>query len=173
MFKSIIKRTFINNQIRAKEIRLVDETGKQLGIFSIQKGIEMAKERNLDLIQVTQKVEPPVCKIGDYGKYFYREEKKKKQSKIEKKKELKGIRLKFNISPHDLETKALQAEKFLKKGNNIKIEMILRGREKGLSGFGFQKINQFLEILKKVISIKIERELKKEPRGFTMIISKD
>ncbi len=172
MFKPIIKRTFINNQIKAQEIRLIDETGKQLGIFPIQKGLEMAKERGLDLIQVTQKTEPPVCKIEDYGKYLYQQEKKKKRSKTEKGSEIKGIRLNFNISTHDLEIKARQTEKFLKKGDNVKIEMILKGREKGLSRFSLQKINQFLEILEKIIPIKIERELKKESKGFTMIIAK-
>ena len=172
MFKPIIKRVLINHQIRAREIRIIDKTGKQLGVFSLQKGLEMAKERGLDLIQITQKVEPPVCKIEDYGKHLYQEEKKKKQSKTKKRGGLKGIRLKFNISPHDLETKARQAEKFLKKGDNVKIEMILKGREKGLSKFGQQKINQFLEILEKIIPIKIERELKRESRGFTMIIAK-
>ena len=173
MFRPIIKRTFINNQIRAKEIRLIDETGKQIGIFSVQKGIEMAKERGLDLIQVTKKIEPPVCRMGDYGKYLYREEKKKGRSKVEKRSEIKGIRLRFNISTHDLETRARQTEKFLKKGDNVKIEMILRGREKRLLEFSRQKINQFLEILEKIIPIKIERELKKESKGFTMIISHD
>ena len=78
----------------------------------------------------------------------------------------------FNISLHDLETRARQAEKFLRKGNRVRVELILRGREKGLSEFAKGKINQFLEILEKLIPIKIERELKREPRGFTMIIAK-
>lgn len=85
---------------------------------------------------------------------------------------MKVIRLGFNISLHDLETRINQAEKFLKHGDKVKIEMILRGREKSLEGFAKEKFNKFLELLEKKIPIKTERVLKKEPRGFTMIISK-
>ena len=87
--------------------------------------------------------------------------------------EMKGIRLTFNISLHDLETRAHQAEKFLKEGDKIRIEMVLRGREKAHADFAKEKISQFLEILEKQIPFKIERELKREPRGFTIIISKN
>jgi translation initiation factor IF-3 len=168
----LIKKPFVNNQIRAEKVRVIDESGKQLGIISLQEALRLARERNLDLVQVTEKVEPPVCKIIDYGKYLYRLQKKEKTAKIKKGSELKGIRLGFNISPHDLEIRAKLAEKFLKKGDKVRIEMILRGREKGLSRFAERKIHQFLEILESIIPIKIEKELKRESRGFTMIISK-
>jgi len=130
----------------------------------------MARERNLDLIQVTEKVEPPVCKIGDFGKYLYWVKKKERGAK--KMSQTKTIRLGFNISLHDLQTKANQAEKFLKEGNKVKIELILRGRQKGLSDLGKEKIEQFLQILNNLIPIKAEGELKKEPKGFTLIITK-
>ena len=154
------------------QVRTIDETGKQLGIISLNEALQIARERNLDLIQVTEKVTPAVCKIMDYGKYFYWLQKREKSTKIKRTGELKGIRLGFNISLHDLETRVSQAEKFLKKGQKVKIEMVLRGREKGLSEFAKGKINQFLETLEKRIPIKAERELKRESRGFTMIISK-
>jgi len=169
---SILKRPLINNQIRALQIRVVDDAGKQLGIMALQEALQIAKERNLDLIQVTEKVEPPVCKIMDYGKYLYWLQKKERAAKIKRGGELKGIRLGFNISLHDLETRVNLAEKFLKKGQKVKVEMILRGREKGFSDFAKKKIDQFIEILENKIPIKIERELKKEPKGFTMIIAK-
>ncbi|MFH1462686.1 MAG: translation initiation factor IF-3 [bacterium] len=168
----MIKRTLINNQIKAKEVRLIDETGKQMGVVSFEEAGRIAIERELDLIQVTEKVEPPVCRLGDYGKYLYREEKKEKLSKKHKGGELKRIRLTFNISLHDLETRARQTEKFLSKGNKVMIELPLRGREKALGNFAKEKINKFLEILNNIIPIKTERELKREARGFTMIISK-
>ena len=171
--KTIIRKPFINNQIRALKVRVIDETGKQLGILSLNEAIQMAREKNLDLIQFTEKVEPPVCKIMDYGKYLYLEEKKEKTaSKKQKSSEIKGVRLSFGISAHDLETRARQAEKFLKEGDKVRIEMILRGREKAHADFAKEKINQFLEILEKQIPFKTDRELKKEPRGFTIIISK-
>jgi len=168
----LIKKTLINNQIRAGEVKLIDEEGKQTGIIPLQEALRMAEERNLDLIQVTEKVEPPVCKIMDYGKYLYWLQKKAKAAKGSKGGELKGIRLGFNISQHDLETRARQTEKFLKKGDRVKIEMVLRGREKALGDFAKSKISQFLEMLEKLVPIKTERELKREPRGFTMIITK-
>ncbi len=168
----MIKKTLINNQIRAGEVKLIDEEGKQTGIIPLQEALRMAEERNLDLIQVTEKVEPPVCKIMDYGKYLYWLQKKAKAAKGSKGGELKGIRLGFNISQHDLETRARQTEKFLKKGDRVNIEMVLRGREKALGDFAKSKISQFLEMLEKLVPIKTERELKREPRGFTMIITK-
>ena len=132
----------------------------------------MARERNLDLIQVTEKVEPPVCKIEDYGKYLYREEKKNRSMKKQKGGELKGIRLTYNISLHDLETRARQAEKFLNKGDVVRVELTLRGREKALQDFAKEKMNKFLEILNNIIPIKIEKGLKREARGLILIISK-
>ena len=138
----------------------------------MERALQIAKERNLDLIQVTTKVEPPVCKLGDYGKYLYQMEKKEREARKQRKGELKGIRLSFNISLHDLKNRGKLAIKFLKKGNKIRVEMPLRGREKALQEFAKEKINKFLEILEEELPIKIERELKKEPRGLTMIISK-
>jgi len=151
-------------------VRLIDENGKQIGIVSLEEALRLARERNLDLIQVTERVEPPVCKIMDYGKYLYWLQKKERG--VKKSSEIKGLRIGFNISLGDLEIKANQAEKFLKKGNRVKIEMILKGRERGLSEFAKGKINQLLEILKKRIPIKLEKELKRGARGFTMIITK-
>jgi len=168
----LLKKLLVNNQIRARELRLIDETGKQMGIISLEEALRIARERNLDLIQVTEKVTPTVCRLGDYGKYLYREEKKEKATHKHKGGELKGIRLTFNISQHDLETRVRQTEKFLKRGDRIRVELPLRGRQKALQNFAKEKIEKFLEILKGIVTIKIEQELKREPRGFTMIISK-
>lgn len=166
----MLQKLLVNNQIRAREVRVIDENGRQIGILPLEKALQLAKEKGLDLIQVTEKVEPPVCKLADYGKYLYWIQKKGRQQKS--KSEVKVIRLGFNISLHDLETRVNQAEKFLKQGNKVKIEMLLRGRERGLEEIGKEKFNKFLELLKERVPIKIERELKKEPKGFTMIIVK-
>lgn len=167
-----MKRLLINNRIRASEVRVIDETGKQLGIMNLEKALQIARERNLDLIQVTEKVEPPVCKIMDYGKYLYSLQKKEKGSKIKKAGQIKGVRISFGISIHDLKIRAKQAERFLKKGYKVKVELILRGRQKALGEYAKGKMNKFLEVLRELIPIKIERRLKREPRGFTMIITK-
>jgi translation initiation factor IF-3 len=145
-----------------------------VGVLPLAEALKMAQERNLDMIQITEKVEPPVCKLGDYGKYLYSIQKKERKEKVGSAKtgEIKGIRLGFNIGTHDIETRARQAEEFLKDGSKIKVELILRGREKGLRGFAEQKIQQYLEILNARVPIKVERELKKEMRALTIIISK-
>lgn len=166
------KRVFANNQIRAQNVRLIDKDNKQLGIFSLQEAIEKARQYGLDLIQVTEKVEPPVCKIMEYGKYLYHLRKKERKAHQKREGELKNIRLGFNISQHDLETRVKAAEKFLKKGYKIRLEMQLRGREKALSNFAQEKIRQFLELLERTTPFKIERELKREFRGLTMLIAK-
>jgi translation initiation factor IF-3 len=167
----LINRIFINNQIRAREVRLIDETGKQVGIVSLEEALRMARERNLDLIQVTEKVEPPVCKIGEYGKYLYSLQKKEKAVKTHTS-EVKGVRIGIATSLHDIETKVNQAEKFLKKGDRVRIEMILRGRQKAFKDMAKEKINQFLEILNKKVPIKLESDIKKDFRGLTTIVSK-
>ena len=143
-----------------------------MGVIFLQEALRLARERNLDLVQVTEKVEPPVCKIVNYGKYLYGEEKKQRKERHHKTGKFKQIRISFAISPHDMETKARTAEKLLRKGNIVRIEMPLRGREKSLSDFAKGKVEQFLGILQKNYPIKVERELKKEPKGFSMIVTK-
>lgn len=164
-------RTLINNYIRAKEVRVVDEEGKQLGILPIAEAIQLAKSKGLDLIQVTEKAVPPVCKIGDLGKFLYQQQKKERKIRPKGGK-LKEVKISFNISSHDLEIKAKAAEKFLKEGDKVKLNMVLRGREKALGDFAKEKVNLFVINLESLIPIKVERELKREPRGLTMIIGK-
>ena len=166
------RKPLVNNRIRAREVRLIDENGKQIGILELRKALQTAWERNLDLVQMTEKVEPPVCKIMDYGKYLYQQEKKERGTKKKTGGELKGIRLSFNISQHDLETRVNQAEKFLRQGNKVRIELRLRGREKALADFAKEKMNKFLEILGNLTPYKIERELKRESQRLIMIISR-
>jgi translation initiation factor IF-3 len=169
--KEYLRKPLANNRIRAPEVRLIDKTGKQLGILPLKEALQKAKERSLDLVQVTEKVKPPVCKIVDYGKYLYSLEKKQRKSK-KKGGELKGIRLTYNISPHDLETKVKLAEKFLKRGDRVRIEMLLRGRERALEDFAREKISQFLEALNKKIPLKEEGGIRKRGRRLTMTIVK-
>lgn len=171
--KTLKKRIYTNNQIRAKEVRLVNEAGIQLGVVPLEKAIQMAKDKNLDLIQVTEKVDPPVTKIGDYGKYLYQIEKKERSGKKQASSELKEVRLTYNMSPHDIETRAISAEKFLKKGDRVRVTLPLRGRQKALEGYAREKIAKFLELMHARIEIKIERELKREPRGLSTIITKN
>lgn len=168
---SFSQKPLVNEQIRAQRVMLIDEQGKRIGLVDRKRALAIARERHFDLIQVTKNVEPPVCKLGDYGKFLYQKQKKEK-GKHKESGELKGIRLSLAISDHDLAVRAKSAAKFLKKGNKVRLEMRLRGREKMLQDFARQKITKFLEMVEKSVSYKIDRELKKEAIGLTMIIVK-
>lgn len=131
----------------------------------------MAQERGLDLIEVAAKVMPPVCKIGDFGKFLYQKEKQIRQQKVHQKKSgLKGIRIGLNTAKHDLELKKKQAEGFLQKGYKVRIEIILRGREKAFGYLAKQKIEDFKLLLSE--GVIIEQAITRQPRGFSMIIGK-
>lgn len=151
---------------------MIDANGKNLGVLPLEEALRKARERNLDLVQVTEKVFPPVCKIIDYGKYLYNLEKKQRRQRSKKAGELKGIRLGFNISLHDLEIKAKMAERFLQEGNKVRIEMVLRGREKALTDFAKGKIEQFLKLVKEKAPIEIEKDLERRGNRLLMIITK-
>lgn len=151
----------------------MDETGKQIGVVPLSEAIQRAKNKGLDLIQVTEKVNPPVARLGEYGKYLYQQEKKEREMKKKGGGELKEIRLTFNISEHDLQTRASQALKFLKKGDRIRIVLRLRGREKALQQHARDKIERFVSMLNESIPTKVEKALQQEPRGLTMIITKN
>jgi len=131
----------------------------------------MAQEKGLDLIEISPNAKPPVCRIMDHGKYQYEKSKKDRSQKTNQKKiEIKGIRISPRIGQHDLEFKAKQAEKFLDKGYKVKIEMILRGREKWLLETAKEKMNKFIELIS--VEIIFEQGIKKQPRGLIVIIAK-
>lgn len=149
---------------------MIDETGKQIGVFPIEKALDMAREHNLDLVEITEKVSPPICKIIDYGKYLYQLNKKERAQKTKQKRvEVKGVRIRPITAKHDLELRIKQAEEFLKEGNKVKIEMILRGREKMHQDLARKKIKEFISSIP--LEIAIEQELK-GPRGLMVIINK-
>ena len=150
-------------------MRVINENGEQLGIMKKEEALAKAKELGLDLILITEKANPPVCKIIDYGKYLYQQKKKEKKTRAS---QVKGVRLRFNISVHDMETKAKQAKKFLEAGNKVKIELILRGREKALKDYAKEKLEKFLELLKTYVDVDIDQPLKKTPRSLIVIIKK-
>ncbi len=138
----------------------------------IEKALKLSRERGLDLVQVTEKVEPPVCKIIDKGKYLYHLKKKERKQSQKKGGETKGVRLRFKTSEHDLDIKAKQAHKFLEQGNKIKIELILRGREKALREHAQQQIDKFLEILKNYIAVEIDKPSKRMGNRIILIVKK-
>jgi len=168
--KPIFQQHRTNERIRAFKVLVIDETGKNLGEMSPQDAIIIAREREMDLVEVFPKATPPVCRIMDHGKFQYQQSKKDRLAKAKQKKvELKGIRIGFRTDEHDLSFKKNQAEKFLQKGNKIKIEILLKGREKAHQALARDNLNNFIKQIQ--IPYKIEEEIKRFPGGFNVIIA--
>ena len=120
----------INEQVRDREVRVISESGEQLGIMSARDAMKLAREAELDLVKIAPNAKPPVCKIIDYGKYRYELARKEKESKKKQKTiDVKEVRLSPNIDKNDLNTKINQARKFLSKGDKVKVTLRFRGRE--------------------------------------------
>lgn len=165
----IIKELQINEQIRAREVRLIDADGEQHGIVPIQKAMDIAIERNLDLVNVAPTAKPPVCKIIDYGKYKYELAKKEKEArKNQKVINVKEIRLTPNIEAHDLNVKAKRANEFLESGDKVKVSVRFRGREMGHTSIGKVVLNDFAELTKE--NGNIEKSPRLEGRNMTMFL---
>ena len=120
----------MNEQIRVAEVRVIDQDGEMLGVMSPREAVQMAREVGLDLIEISPGATPPVCKIGDYGKYRYELQKKKNEArKNQKTVEVKELKLRPNIDPHDYEIKLKALKKFIEDGDKVKITLRFRGRE--------------------------------------------
>lgn len=125
-----------------------------MGIISLEKALQLAAEVELDLAEVAPNVSPPVCKILDYGKYQYHQNKiETKHKKMQKKTEVKGIRMGFKTGQHDMEVKAAQARRFLEAGNSIKVALIFRGREAVYRDLAQEKMKKFFESIKDVCNV--------------------
>lgn len=165
----VIKELQINEEIRFREVRLISDDGEQLGIISSREAMNIAEEKNLDLVLMSPNAKPPVCKIMDYGKYRYDTMKKAKDAKKKQKTvELKEVRLSPNIEQHDLNVKATQARKFLTQGNKVKVSIRFRGRELGRTSMGYGVMDSFMELVKDLGQI--EKKPKMEGRAMVMFL---
>jgi translation initiation factor IF-3 len=168
--KEQAKRTRTNNQIRVDEVRLIDEDDQNIGVISFKEALSQAEEIGLDLVEVNPKAVPPVCKIMNFGKYKYDQEKvAHKQKMASKKTEVKGIRLSFKIKGADLETRVNQATKFLEAGHQVKVEMILKGREKAHSPQAREVMQNFVSMVEG--DVKIIQPVQKQGGRFSVIFA--
>lgn len=165
-----MRRHRINDQIRASELRVIDENGANLGVLKIEEALRIKNEKGLDLIEISPTASPPVAKIMDYGKYMYRQVKRERVGRKGDKPELKQIRFAIQTSPNDLGIKAGQVDKFLKKKYKVKIQLTLKGREKTLINYARQKFADFLKLIKE--PYKIDQNMKNMPMGIYVLISK-
>ena len=144
----------INDQIRFREVQVIDENGEKLGRMNINQALDLATEKNLDLVLVSPNSDNPVCKIMNYGKHKFEQAKREKESKKKQKTvELKEIRVTPNIEEHDFNFKAKNAKKFLSDGNKVKITVRFRGRELNYVKLGEEVVNQFVEALNEVSTL--------------------
>jgi len=167
------KRFRANQQIRVPEVFLIDENGQGLGVMPTSKALALAAEAGMDVIEVNPKAEPPVVKIMDYGQFKYKKEKEAQKQKVKQKKvDLKGIRLSVRISQHDFDFRLDQAKKFLSRGDKLKLELILKGRERQHPEKAEEIMKKFYYLLKDTpgFNMEIEQGLTKQGGRFNIIL---
>ncbi|MFV0503329.1 MAG: translation initiation factor IF-3 [Lachnospirales bacterium] len=165
-----IPDSMINDQIRDKEVRLISETGEQLGIYPSAKARELAYDKNLDLVKISPNAKPPVCKIMDYSKFKFEQSKKAKEARKKQKTiEVKELRLSPNIDKHDVDVKVKHAIKFLKSGDKVKITIRFRGRELGHTDFGREILANFATAVEEFGFV--EKAPKMEARSMAMFLA--
>ena len=163
-------RTFINEDIRAEVLRVISENGEQLGIMDRDHALDMAEQRDLDLVLISPNADPPVARIMDYGKYRYDQQKREKEAKKKQKQtEVKEIRLSTFIEDHDIQVKSKTAGKFLADGDKVKVSLRFRGRERAYEDRGREVMAKFAENVSDVAVI--EKEPKMEGRSLVMFLA--
>lgn len=167
----VITKDFrINEEIRAREVRVINSDGDQLGIFSSREALRLAEEKQLDLVEISPAAKPPVCKIMDFGKYKYEQSKREKEAR--KKQKIicvKEVKLRPNIEDHDFEVKAKNAIRFLKEGDKVKATIIFRGREIVHTQLGQKLLKRLAERVQDISLV--ERQPKLEGKNMIMILS--
>ncbi len=166
-------RTNINDEIRARELRVIDENGDNLGVISKDEALKRAKESGLDLIEISPNAKPPVAKITDYGKWKYEQAKKAKAIKASANKtETKEVQVKVGTSDHDIELKAKRASEWLKDGDRVKVELFLRGRTKYIMGEDFfkEKLERVLKLF--TVEYRVAEPMRKGPKGYYLIVER-
>ena len=165
-----INDLLINEDIREREVRVVDETGEQLGIMPTQQALVLAEERQLDLVNIAPNAKPPVCKLMDYGKYRFEQSKREKEIKKNQKIiETKEVRLSATIEDHDIDVRFRQAVKFLQDGNKVKVSIRFRGRQIAHSEIGTDVMQDFAERVKEYGVV--EKKPMIEGRNMTMMLA--
>lgn len=159
----------INEQIRIREIRVVGDDGAQLGLMSPKEAMAIATERHLDLVEIAPTAKPPVCRIMDYGKYRYEQQKREKEAKKKQRViDVKEVKLRPGIEDHDFEVKLKNAIRFLQDGDKVKCTIMFRGREMSHPELGEVLLNRLAEELKDLAIV--ERKSKLEGRNMIMIV---
>ena len=162
----------MNEKITAERIRLIDENGEMLGIFPVDTAIEKAYDAGLDLVEVSPNADPPVCKILDYGKYKYEQQKKASEArKKQKTVDVKEVKIRPGIEDHDYQVKMKNARRFLENGDKVKVTMRFRGREMAHQDIGLNLLKRMQEELDELAKTELEPKL--EGRQMIMVLAPD
>ncbi|WP_243152999.1 translation initiation factor IF-3 [Sporotomaculum syntrophicum] len=160
----------INENIRVKEIRVVDEDGKQLGVLSAREALKLAEEKQLDLVEIAPQAKPPVCRIMDYGKFKFEQGKREKEArKNQRIINVKEVKLRPNIDDHDFDVKAKNAIRFLKDGDKVKLTIMFRGRQIVHPDLGKNLLLRMAEQVAELANV--ERQPKLEGKNMIMILA--
>ena len=160
----------INEEIRAREVRVITADGEQLGIMSGRAAQQLAVERHLDLVEIAPTAKPPVCKIMDYGKFRYEQQKREKEARKKQKTfDIKEVKLRPGIEDHDFNVKYNNAVRFLEDGDKVKVTIMFRGRELSHPELGEVLLNKMAEQLKEIAVV--ERVPKLEGKNMIMIVA--
>lgn len=161
----------MNEFIRSKEVRLIDENGENHGVVATSKALKMADDAGLDLVVISPNQAPPVAKIMDYGKYKYELAKKAKEAKRKQHVvEIKEVKMRYKIDVHDYEVRLKSAKKFISQGNKVKVVIMLRGREMQHSNLAFDLANRFIADMEGE-SVQIEKKPQFEGRNVTFYLT--
>jgi len=165
-------RQKINEQISAKELRVIDEENKMLGIMSKQEALRLAELRELDLVEIAPQANPPVAKIIDYGKFIYEQQKREKhQRKQQAQQQLKEIRFKWRTDTHDFNFKVRHARDFIGEGNKVKASVMFRGREITHQEVGKELLNRFIAAMEDIS--KVDKQVRSEGKNLSVILVPD
>ena len=160
----------INEEIRDREVRVVDQNGEQLGVMPIRQALSLADERELDLVKIAPQAKPPVCKLMDYGKYRFEQSKREREiRKNQKVIEVKEVRLSATIEDHDIDVRVKNAVKFLQDGNKVKVTIRFRGRQITHSEIGREVMRDFAERVKEYGNV--DKQPTIEGRNMSMFLS--
>jgi translation initiation factor IF-3 len=168
--KPIARPLRINDQIRIRTVRVIDDEGTQLGVMPTENALALARNKGLDLIEVSPTAVPPVCRISDYGRLKYEQSKKDKDARKKQRNfELKEVKLRPKIETHDYETKARMAERLLQDGGKVKVTIMFRGREITYTSFGKRLLDRMAVDMTNIATV--ERDAKLEGKNMFMILA--
>ncbi|MFY9412680.1 MAG: translation initiation factor IF-3 [Dethiobacteria bacterium] len=168
--KKITKNLFVNEQIKAREVLVIDADGNRLGVMTLKDALNAAQQRKLDLVNVAPHARPPVCRLMDFGKYKYEQNKKEREARKKQKViTVKEVKLRPKIEQHDFAVKARNCRRFLESGDKVKVTVMFRGRELAHPEIAYRLCQQLAEELDDCAVV--ERKAKLEGRNMTMILS--